>query len=60
MSKPKDYVITEKEIAELDFDLRDANDPQWWKQQDDEITREEMERIESDAEIEEYRHKGYM
>ena len=50
------------ELSPLDFDEfypEYGDDVEWWRQQDEDMTREELERIESDAEKEELRHNGY-
>lgn len=44
----------------MDFDLREADDPDWWKTQDEEMGKQELEHIETQAEIQENRHMGYM
>jgi len=49
-----------REDQELNFDIRDADDPEWWKEQDTEMTNEENAAIERLAEIQEERHRGYM
>ena len=43
----------------LDFDRDVPDDTEWWKAQDDDLQREELERIETQAEAEELRHYGY-
>jgi hypothetical protein len=53
----------ERELRPLDFDCCDpdySDDVDWWKQQDAELEREELEEIERKAEIQEYRTQGYM
>ena len=44
----------------LDFDLRDADSPEWWRAQDEEMDKEEMEQIELQAEIAELRQGGWL
>ena len=46
----------------LDFDNQNpdlSDDDEWWRQQDEELEREELERIEQQADMEELRHNGY-
>ena len=45
---------------ELDLEAMQSDDSEWWREQDQELEREELEAIERQAEIEEYRHNGYM
>ena len=57
------------EAEELRFDMDQMNDDlrnewieerdDWWREQDAELEREELERIEVQAEAEELRHNGY-
>ena len=52
--------MTPREELPLDFDGYPwSGDTDWWKQQDDELQAEDLARIESQAEIEEYRLNGY-
>ena len=44
----------------LDFDLRDADSPEWWREQDAEMQQAEKDQIELAAEIQEYRHGGIL
>lgn len=43
----------------LDFDRDIPDDTEWWRDQDEQLEREELERIEAQAEAEELRHYGY-
>ncbi len=43
----------------LDFDHDVPDDTEWWRDQDAELEREELERIEMAAEAEQLRHEGY-
>ncbi len=55
--------------AELDFERDQMDDDlrnewieerdEWWREQDAAMVREELERIEAQAEAEELRHNGY-
>jgi len=48
------------ELGSLDFDQDDpGEDLNWWVHQDAELQREELERIETQADVEELRHNGY-
>ena len=47
------------ETQALDFDLAWEDDGDWWRDQDAALEREELERIETMADIEELRHYGY-
>ncbi len=47
----------------LDFDNHDpslADDWEWWRMQDAEMTRDELDALEVAAEIQELRTQGYM
>lgn len=46
------------EWGTLDLD-KPHDDPDWWRQQDADLEREELERLEIMAEMEELRHNGY-
>ena len=51
-----------KKLAQLDFDNHDPeidDDRDWWRQQDEELEREEIERIESQADEDYLRRFGY-
>lgn len=60
MSRAKQEMIERGEFSPLDLDRDSYADPDWWKQQDDEMTAEEERQIEILAEIQEYRTQGYM
>lgn len=47
------------EYHAIDFDAESYTDSDWWKQQDDELERDELERIETEAEIFDLRINGY-
>lgn len=47
-----DDAITLENLEDLNFDLRDAEDPDWWRQQDADLDTEEMKAIEAQADIE--------
>ena len=47
------------EWGTLDLDQPQGIPADWWKEQDAELEREELERIESRADLEELRHNGY-
>ena len=48
------------EFGTLDFDSDcPTDDPNWWQDQDADMEREELERIETRADMEELRHNGY-
>lgn len=46
--------------TEIDFDEREYLDGGWWSEQDAEMRQQELDEIESLAEIQEYRTQGYM
>lgn len=51
------------EFGALDFDNHDpsmADDDDWWRMQDAEMTRDELDALEIQAEIQELRTQGYM
>ena len=50
---------SDREIA-LDLDAMSSADSEWWREQDAELTAEELQTVESLAEIQEYRTQGYM
>jgi hypothetical protein len=53
---------TDEELQTLDFDTRSptiSDDKDWWRDQDTEMGREELEAIESLAELTSYRTQGY-
>ena len=56
----EEFVLSDDELQALDFDLRDADDSDWWQAQDAELEAEELAHIERLAEIQEYRTQGYM
>lgn len=43
----------------LDFEANVPQDQEWWRQQDQELEQQELERLETQAEMEELRHNGY-
>ena len=54
------FIVRPHEETPLDFDgFPWSDDSDWWKQQDDELQREELDKIEAQAEIEDYRLNGY-
>ena len=44
----------------LDLDAIYSADGEWWREQDSDMTSEELADIEARAEIQEYRTQGYM
>jgi len=54
--------ITDEEATEmeLDFDAMNLQDADWWREQDDEMTRLEREQLEIDAEVFELRQGGLL
>ena len=61
MGRVKQQLIEEQDFEieqALDFDLRDADSPDWWIQQDAEMQQKEKDYIELQAEIQELRHGG--
>jgi hypothetical protein len=52
-------LIHDIDCEPLNFDLRDADNAEWWKHQDADITREDSERLEQQADENELRHNGY-
>ena len=44
----------------LDFDLRDADSPDWWIEQDHDMQKQELEQIELQAEIADERRGGWL
>ena len=49
-----------REELPLDFDgFPWSDDADWWKQQDTELEQQELDRLEAQAEIEDYRLNGY-
>jgi hypothetical protein len=48
-----------EETQALDFDCQNHTDPDWWRMQDAELEAEELQEIERQAEIHEYRLNGY-
>lgn len=52
-----------RKLEALDFDNHSpecADNHEWWRQQDNDMRRQEIEQIEIAAEIQEYRNQGYM
>jgi len=48
------------EETPLDFDgFPWSDDTDWWRQQDTELEQQELDRLEAQAEIEDYRLNGY-
>lgn len=54
-----DNGVTDEEMQELDFDLHDADDPEWWRQQDTDLDAEEMRSLEHAADRENERLGGW-
>ena len=64
MPRPNDVTWQEindphNEFGTLEFDDYPEYDADWWREQDAELEREELERIESDADLFELQHNGY-
>ena len=51
---------TTEELQTLDFDTQNhTDDSEWWREQDAEMERDEMEALEIMAEVEDIRRNGY-
>lgn len=64
MNRPNEITWQEindpwNEFATLDFDGYPEDSADWWREQDQELEREELEALEIKAEMEELRHNGY-